>query len=150
MAQQNNRFTAFWMDATTAPGTPLTGLSATINIRDVNGNLVVNSQPMTDIGGGHYVYTFAAYNPAVDYVYDCNPGATAYIESGVTNNIQQLISEIRVGNGGAGISSQAIKTSISNNMKEIERKIEEEHSKTRDLINTGNSDSYTQKESIIS
>jgi hypothetical protein len=54
---------------------------------------------MTELGGGWYIYKFNAYNTAVDYLYDCNPGATAYRESGVTTNIQQLISEVR-GSGG--------------------------------------------------
>lgn len=39
------------MNTATAPGTPLTGLSATINIRDLSGTLVINAEAMTEIGG---------------------------------------------------------------------------------------------------
>lgn len=124
MSQQNNKFTAFWMDTTTAPWTPLTGLSATINIRDVNWNLVVENQAMTELWGGHYIYTFVWYNPAVDYVYDCNPGATAYIESGVTNNIEQLISEIRTGGGWFSINYQAINSHTTSKVNELKKEFE--------------------------
>lgn len=125
MAQQNNKFTAFWMDTTTAPWVPLTGLSATINIRDVSGNLVVDNQPMTELWWWHYIYTFTGYNPAVDYVYDCNPWATAYIESWVTNNIEQLISEIRVWGAWATINTSGITGSIANMQKAITKQISE-------------------------
>lgn len=118
MSQQNNKFTAFWMDTTTAPWTPLTGLSATINIRDVNWNLVVENQAMIELWGGHYIYTFVWYNPAVDYVYDCNPGATAYRESGVTNNIEQLISEIRTSGGWFSINYGAINSHTTKKVSE--------------------------------
>lgn len=123
MSQQNNKFTAFWMDTTTAPWTPLTGLSATINIRDVSGNLVVDNQPMTELWGGHYVYTFVDYNKWVDYVYDCNPWATAFRESGVTNNIEQLISEIRTTGGWFSINYGAINAHTSNKVNEIKEQL---------------------------
>lgn len=61
MAQIDNIFTAFWMDTSTAPGTPLTGLSATILIKLAESpyTVVVNNEDMTDIGNGDYIYTFA-------------------------------------------------------------------------------------------
>lgn len=124
MAQQNNKFTAFWMDTTTAPWTPLTGLSATINIRDVNWNLVVDNQAMIELWGGHYIYTFVWYNPAVDYVYDCNPGVTAYIESGVTTNTEQLISEIRTSGGWFSINYQAINSHTTSKVNELKKEFE--------------------------
>ena len=101
MAQNWNQFTVFWMNTATAPGTPLTGLSATINIRDLTGVLVANAQAMTELGWGWYIYTFAGYDNQKDYVYDCNPVATAYRESGVTDrridNLDKNLSQI---NGG--------------------------------------------------
>lgn len=112
------------MDTTTAPWTPLTGLSATINIRDVSGNLVVNNQPMTELWGWHYIYTFVWYNPAVDYVYDCNPGVTAYIESGVTTNTEQLISEIRTSGGWFSINYQAINSHTTSKVNELKKEFE--------------------------
>ena len=139
MAQLNDKFTAFWMNTTTAPWTPLTGLSATINIRDTSGTLLVNNQAMTELGGGWYIYSFTAYNTAVDYLYDCNPWATAYRESGVTTNIQQLISEVR-GSGGGMFSSQTIISSIWNSEKRIIKKIEDEGGLTRTDIDTKNNE----------
>ena len=139
MAQLNDKFTAFWMNTTTAPWTPLTGLSATINIRDTSGTLLVNNQVMTELWWGWYIYSFTAYNAAVDYLYDCNPGATAYRESGVTTNIQQLISEVR-GSGGGMFSSQTIISSIWNSEKRIIKKIEDEGGLTRTDIDTKNNE----------
>lgn len=124
MAQQNNKFTAFWMDTTTAPWVPLTGLSATINIRDVSGNLVVNNQPMTELWGWHYIYTFAWYDPSVDYVYDCNPWATAYRESWVTTNTEQLIKEIRTSGGWFSINYQAINSHTTSKVNELKKEFE--------------------------
>lgn len=151
MSQQNNKFTAFWMDTTTAPWTPLTGLSATINIRDVNWNLVVDNQPMTELWGGHYVYTFAWYNPAVDYVYDCNPGATAYRESGVTDNIEQLISEIRWGFWWFSINYGAINSHTTKKVNEIKEeftKITPDYSEIKSHIDVAKTDIIDTIESI--
>jgi len=148
MAQQNNKFTAFWMDTTTAPWTPLTGLSATINIRDVSGNLVVNNQPMTELWGGHYIYTFTGYNPAVDYVYDCNPWATAYIESWVTNNIEQLISEIRVW-GGWSFNISGIQTTIRNSRDSLITEMDKRQSEIIKQFNETNSHIDVAKDDIL-
>lgn len=140
MAQLNNKFTAFWMDTTTAPWVPLTGLSATINIRNTSWTLLVNNEPMIELGWGHYIYTFAWYNSGVDYVYDCNPWATAYIESGVTNNIEQLISEIRVWGGGGGfINYEAINSNIRNSTKTITEELTKNHTQTLEKFNETNS-----------
>lgn len=79
---------------------------------------------MTELWGGHYIYTFVWYNPAVDYVYDCNPGATSYIEIGVTNNIEQLISEIRTGGGGWFINYQAINSHTTSKVNELKKEFE--------------------------
>lgn len=137
------------MDTTTAPWTPLTGLSATINIRDVSGNLVVNNQPMTELWGGHYIYTFTGYNPAVDYVYDCNPWATAYIESGVTNNIEQLISEIRVWGGWASINIQWIQTTIRNSRDSLITEMDKRQSEIIKQFNETNSHIEVAKEDVL-
>ena len=101
MAQLDKIFTAFWMNTATAPWTPLTGLSATITIRDTNGNVAVNAQPMTEVGGGWYKYEFTAMDVTKDYLVTYNPWATAYIESGVTDkrmaNLDSAITDIRTG-----------------------------------------------------
>ena len=65
MAQNWNIFTAFWMDTTTAPWTPLTSLSPTITIKKSPwGAIVVNAEAMTDIGDGWYEYVFSGYTGA--------------------------------------------------------------------------------------
>jgi hypothetical protein len=104
---------------------------------------------MTELGGGWYIYKFNAYNAAVDYLYDCNPGATAYRESGVTTNIQQLISEVR-GSGGGMFSSQTILNSINNSEKNIIKKIELDGGITRTNIDTKNSENYSHIELVKS
>ena len=138
MAQNWNQFTSFWMNTATAPGTPLTGLSATINIRDLSGTLVVNAQAMIELGWGWYIYTFAGYDNTKDYVYDCNPGATAYRESGVTDrrldHIDKNLSDIASSGGGGGFASGAIQTSIGNLGRNIDKKIEDAHTITREFI----------------
>ena len=50
MPQIDNKFSAFFMDTTTAPGTPLTGLSATIIIKEADSpyTKVVDGEAMTN------------------------------------------------------------------------------------------------------
>ena len=93
MAQKDNKFTAFWMDTTTAPWTPLTGLSATILIKLATSpyTVVVNNQAMTDIGNGDYIYIFDWYSSEQDYIYHCSPWATAFIMSGQTDSRQDYL-----------------------------------------------------------
>ena len=58
-------------------GTPKTGLSPTVNIRDISdGSLVVTAGAMTEVGDGFYWYAFAGYDPAKDYTIRCDGGAT--------------------------------------------------------------------------
>jgi hypothetical protein len=57
-------------------GAPATGLTPTIKIRDLADNLlVVDGDPMTEVGDGFYQYDFAAHNPAKDYVILVDGGA---------------------------------------------------------------------------
>ena len=58
-------------------GTPKTGLSPTINIRDISdGSLTVSAAAMTEVGDGFYAYAFTAYDPTKDYSIRCDGGAT--------------------------------------------------------------------------
>ena len=58
-------------------GTPETGLSPTINIRDISdGSLTVSAAAMTEVGDGFYMYAFTAYDPTKDYSIRCDGGAT--------------------------------------------------------------------------
>lgn len=127
--QIDNRFTAFWMDTTTAPWTPLTGLSATITIREATAPyaVVVNNEPMTEMWGGHYIYVFSWMSIAKEYSYTCNPNATAFIESGVTQNtLYKWIEDNRSGWGAwATINTSGITGSIANMQKAITKQISE-------------------------
>lgn len=85
--QIDNVFTAYFLDSSTAPWTPLTGLSATITIVDVADNsTAVNNVAMTEIWLGFYKYVFTGYSNSKDYVYSCNPNSSStYIQSWVTD-----------------------------------------------------------------
>lgn len=121
------------MDTSTAPWTPLTGLSATITIQEVEApyTVVVNDEPMTEMWGGNYIYIFIGMSLSKEYTYTMNPWATAFIESGVTNNtLYQWIQENRWWwGGGFSINYQAINshtTSKVNELKEeLDKKIKE-------------------------
>lgn len=127
------------MDTSTAPWTPLTSLSATIKIKESPwGTIVVNDVAMTNVGDGWYEYVFTGYNPAKDYTYTCNPWATAYIDSGVTDNLQQLISEVR-GWGGGSINISGIQTTIRNARDTIVQEIGKAKDETLTSINETNS-----------
>lgn len=70
------KITTFFTDA----GTPKTGLSATIRIRDGSGTLVVTDAAMTEIGDGFYGYDFTTYDIEEEYSIRCDGSAT------LTNN----------------------------------------------------------------
>ena len=58
-------------------GTPKTGLSPTVTIRDLENNtVVVSSGAMTEVGGGFYKYNFTLYNSSKDYVCMCDGSST--------------------------------------------------------------------------
>lgn len=130
MPKIDNKFTAHFINTTTAPWTPITGLSPTINIRETDGTLVVNNQPLTELWGGHYMFTFSGYNAYKDYLYDINPNDTnAYIQSGVTDDgsLNKALDDLRVWWGWSNLSgiSQAIQWSIANMKKALDKKIDE-------------------------
>lgn len=98
--QIDKLFTAIWHNTTTWPWTPLTGLSATITIRDKSTNtIVVNNEAMTEIGLGEYDYTFTAMDWAKAYSYVMSPNvSSAYIVSGFVDprmaNLDKNLSQI--------------------------------------------------------
>lgn len=113
----DNTFIAYFLDTTTAPWTPLTGLSATIIIREATWALKVNDEAMTEIWGGWYSYTFSAMDKTKSYVYSCDPNSTsAFIESGVTNTLQYDISQMWA-------KTNVFQKDYSGNLKDIYSKI---------------------------
>ena len=135
MAQLDTKFTAYFIDATTAPWTPLTGLSATITIREADApyTVVVNDEAMTEVWGWHYIYNFSSMNTLKDYVYTCDPNSSlAFIESWVTdkriNNLDQNISDIRSWWGWFRntVNLTGVTTSINNLSKKIDALSEKE------------------------
>ncbi len=75
----------------TSSGIPATGLSPTINIRNVvTTTLLVSSDPMIEVGDGFYKYDFVAYDPETDYSIRCDgtaslPAAERYVYGGNEN-----------------------------------------------------------------
>lgn len=56
-------------------GTPATGLTPTIRIRDLSDDsLVVNDESMSETGDGHYKYNFSTYDANKDYAIRCDGG----------------------------------------------------------------------------
>ena len=100
--QIDNRFTAIWYDTSTWPWTPLTGLLATITIRDKTDNsIVVDDEAMTEIGLGEYDYTYDDMDATKAYSYVMNPNSTsALVETGFVDPriafIDKSVSEIAV------------------------------------------------------
>ncbi len=100
--QIDNRFTAIWYDTSTWPWTPLTGLLATITIRDKTDNsIVVDDEAMTEIGLGEYDYTYDDMDATKAYSYVMNPNSTsAFVETGFVDPriafIDKSVSEIAV------------------------------------------------------
>lgn len=133
--QIDKLFTSIWYNTTTWPWTPLTGLSATITIRDKNTNsIVVNNQAMTEIGLWEYDYTFTTMDWTKAYSYVMNPNSTlAYVTTWFVDprmaNIDGAITDIRVG-GWVNLSG------VTGSINELKRKIEEEEANTRWLIDS--------------
>lgn len=69
-------------------GTPQTGLSPTINIRNATtGTLVVTAAAMSEIANGWYNYIFTegnGFDPLVDFIYDADGTAT------ITNDFERF------------------------------------------------------------
>lgn len=159
MAQLDNKFSAFWMDTTTAPWTPLTSLSATITIREADSpyTVVVNDEAMTNMWGGHYIYVFSGMSLEKEYVYICNPNATAYIESGVTqNNLYKWIQDNRSGwGGGFSVDLSPISRGIGNlsklvtdESKLIKEHVTKENSETNSHIDLAKDETISKIDSI--
>ena len=138
MAQLDKLFTAYFSDTSTAPWVPLTGLSATIIIREIEtGTVIVNDSAMTEIWGWWYKYTFSEMSNTKDYVYSCDPNnSSAYIESWVTdrriNYIDSAISDIRTKSGWWTVVYNIIQNYINNSLKstlENIKELEKNHNK---------------------
>lgn len=128
--QIDNKFTAFFIDSTTAPWTPIEGLSATITIRESNDPyaVVVNDEAMIEMGGWHYIYTFSGMSTEKDYVYTCDPNSSlAFIESWVTdkriNSLDRNISDIK-GSWWFSIDYWVINRNLSNSINSIKTHID--------------------------
>lgn len=136
-----------FIDPTTAPWTPLTGITATITIWSVVNwvkTKVIDDASCTNDWEGYYSYLFTDMQPSTFYMYEIVPSATAYRVSGWIDyrmeKIDANISDMSVGWGWGGNYSQAIQTALSNAKTALEKKIEEEHSKTRLFIEWENND----------
>ena len=82
----------------TREGVPVTGLSPTVVVRDVDtGILVINGASMNETGDGFYSYDFSGYNPSNDYAVICDSVTLSgterysYGSSGEYNNVLDSI-----------------------------------------------------------
>lgn len=67
------KITTFFTDS----GSPKTGLSATIRIRNLaTGSLVITDAAMTEVGDGFYSYDFTTYDEELDYSIRCDGSAS--------------------------------------------------------------------------
>ena len=87
----------------TKKGAPETGLSPTITIRELDDinpattTVVVNAQPMAEIGDGWYVYDFTSYDVTKSYTFVAEGGATLpdaeRWQPGVNDSFQEEITD---------------------------------------------------------
>jgi hypothetical protein len=89
-------------------GTPITGLSPTIKIwevTDTTDTLVINNDPLLEIGSGFYKYVFAGYDVTKNYIMLIDGGSTQPVgerynisatqeQKVSTSNVQQIISGV--------------------------------------------------------
>lgn len=147
MAQQNNTFIYNALDASTAPWTLVTWLTNVVfNLYKINRNSswviasstqVVTDGVMIELWGWAYGYTYLWYSIWQEYHYSMNPNsALCYIETGVTTNIDQWISEIRWWIGWFSVNYQAINSHTTSKVNELKK----EHEKTRELITKENNE----------
>jgi hypothetical protein len=84
----------------TDEGSPKTGLTPTIKIRDVsNGSLLINGSSMSEVGDGFYRYNYAAYDSEKDYAVVCDGGislndADRYVYAGNENYVDDISSGV--------------------------------------------------------
>lgn len=73
-------------------GTPKTGLSPTVVIRDLSDNsVVVNGAAMSEVGNGYYKYDFTAHNRAKEYVFLADSVTLTGVERYASGNINSSI-----------------------------------------------------------
>lgn len=84
----------------TSAGVPATGLAPIIDVWNSGGTKVVDSQLMTEVAGGFYIYDFASYDETVDYFIRADGG------SGLTDSDRYVVSSNEVGQVTAQLSLQ--------------------------------------------
>jgi hypothetical protein len=81
-------------------GSPKTGLSPTIKIRDVlDGSLLINGLSMAEVGDGFYKYDYTAYDSEKDYAIVCDGGislndADRYVYAGNESYVDDISSGV--------------------------------------------------------
>ena len=102
----------------TSSGTPVTGLTPTIRIRDLSDNsLVITDASMSEVGDGHYQYNFTAYDKDTDYAIRCDGGITLnesdrYTYAGNENYIDDINETISQNVSGSNTEITNISTKI--------------------------------------
>ena len=81
-------------------GSPKTGLTPTIKIRDVSdGSILINGTSMTEVGDGFYRYDYVAYDSEKDYAIVCDGGislsdADRYVYAGNESYVEDVTSGV--------------------------------------------------------
>lgn len=123
----------------------MTGVTITILQRNDDNTYtkVVDAQPCTEIMEGWYHYVFSAIADKF-YLYAIYPNdSRVQPESGFVdkrlNNLDQAVSDIRGGGGGASINISGIQTTIRNARDSIVEEMNKKHSDTIEKFNDTNS-----------
>lgn len=145
-----------FIDPTTAPWTPLTGITATITIWSVVNwvkTKIIDDASCTNDWEGYYSYLFTDMQPSTFYMYEIVPSATAYRVSGWIDyrmqNMSVDVATIRWGGGGFSINYGTIQNSIYNARDKIVEEMEKKKVETLDAISETNSHIDLAKEETI-
>lgn len=159
----DNFFITQFLDTTTAPWTPLTGITATINIWKVTGDTltqVVTATSCTNLWGGWYGYRYTGMEASVYYIYEIVPSATAYRSGGYVDyrmqNLSMDVADIRGGGGGFSVNYSAINNHTTSKSTELKKYIDEKvdilkenHKEIYDKVNETDSHIELAKEEVI-
>lgn len=145
-----------FIDPTTAPWTPLTGITATITIWSVVNwvkTKIIDDASCTNDWEGYYSYLFTDMQPSTFYMYEIVPSATAYRVSGWIDyrmeNLSVDVATIRWGGGGFSINYGTIQNSIYNARDKIVEEMEKKKVETLDAISETNSHIEVAKDETI-
>ncbi|MCP4651575.1 MAG: hypothetical protein GY853_16045 [PVC group bacterium] len=90
-------------------GTPATGLTPTIRIRQMDGTLLITDAVMTEIGDGSYYYDYTTYDPDIPVTMRCDGGDVLSGHDRYSYATNEIITDLTAGMA-LESTSQLIKT----------------------------------------